>query len=394
MDSLKLRPDVDTFVRATEHHLRNEFMDAARLYVECIANNYRKPESLLYLGILYLQNGHRDQGLSCVGTAKELGALHVDANMHALDAPFASSHNREAQHFSGSPEPYPRRPQGTVDDWRHCRMLAFTKVFAASSDTWLTIGDHYGHDALRIMDHGATNVTPSSLSLEQLSQGKAIYRFKQILQLNAENLSLPDKSFDYVVCKEALHHMPRPYLAIYEMLRVARKAVFIVAEPSDPQIDWKPDDKPLKLTRSFFNDPRIGPCFNYLNAEGDIVLSKFVDWWESGPLNYVYTFSEREFQKLAQGYGLPSFGTGQLNDFFDEKWAVKSAREDEEAFLKTKEQIALHDRLCDVSGMPKSRVHGLLFRETPKSSTLADLISYYGIKVNLTRTRFMPFRWP
>jgi hypothetical protein len=47
---------------------------------------------------------------------------------------------------------------------------------------------------------------------------------------NAECLTYPPQSFDVVICKEGLHHLPRPILGLYEMLRVCRKAA-IVIEP-------------------------------------------------------------------------------------------------------------------------------------------------------------------
>lgn len=49
---------------------------------------------------------------------------------------------------------------------------------------------------------------------------------------NAESLSFRDNEFEVAFCKEAYHHFPRPFLALYEMLRVASKAV-VLAEPND-----------------------------------------------------------------------------------------------------------------------------------------------------------------
>jgi hypothetical protein len=49
---------------------------------------------------------------------------------------------------------------------------------------------------------------------------------------NGEKLSLPDHSFDLVLVKEGLHHLSRPVLGLYEMLRVCRQAV-IIMEPFD-----------------------------------------------------------------------------------------------------------------------------------------------------------------
>lgn len=49
---------------------------------------------------------------------------------------------------------------------------------------------------------------------------------------NCESISLNSRSFDLVFCKEGLHHLARPVLGLYEMLRICRKAAIII-EPYD-----------------------------------------------------------------------------------------------------------------------------------------------------------------
>ncbi|MFN9913024.1 MAG: class I SAM-dependent methyltransferase, partial [Pirellulaceae bacterium] len=49
---------------------------------------------------------------------------------------------------------------------------------------------------------------------------------------NAENLDFPNHSSDYVLIKEALHHCPRPWLALHEAFRVCKKGVVFV-EPCE-----------------------------------------------------------------------------------------------------------------------------------------------------------------
>ncbi|MDH3213302.1 MAG: class I SAM-dependent methyltransferase [Myxococcales bacterium] len=49
---------------------------------------------------------------------------------------------------------------------------------------------------------------------------------------NSESLSLDSRSFDLVLCKESLHHLARPALGLYEMLRVCRRAALWI-EPYD-----------------------------------------------------------------------------------------------------------------------------------------------------------------
>ena len=63
----------------------------------------------------------------------------------------------------------------------------------------------------------------------------------EYLMLNAENTGIPSASFDLVFCKAGLHHCARPVAALYEMLRICRKAVAFV-EPYEPALgaifDW------------------------------------------------------------------------------------------------------------------------------------------------------------
>lgn len=53
---------------------------------------------------------------------------------------------------------------------------------------------------------------------------------------NCERLAFASGSFDLVFCKESLHHLPRPVLGLYEMLRVCRGAALFL-EPFDSQLD-------------------------------------------------------------------------------------------------------------------------------------------------------------
>ncbi len=82
-----------------------------------------------------------------------------------------------------------------------------------------------------------------------------------------ENLSFSDDTFDYTYVKEALHHLPRPILGLYELLRVGKNGV-IVMEPNDSFI-----------TRIA---TRLGLA-QKIEGEG----------------NYVYRISKRDVEKIA-----------------------------------------------------------------------------------------------
>jgi len=81
---------------------------------------------------------------------------------------------------------------------------------------------------------------------------------------NAESLSYPDGSFDLVFCKEGLHHLARPMLGLYEMLRVCRKAVIIV----EPYETWLGNIlEKFNLTSVYekkLKRPNIGSRNNYV----------------------------------------------------------------------------------------------------------------------------------
>src|SRR5208282_3906252 len=47
-------------------------------------------------------------------------------------------------------------------------------------------------------------------------------------QQNAECLNFPSRSFDIVFCKEGLHHLARPTLGLYEMLRTCKRAAVFI----------------------------------------------------------------------------------------------------------------------------------------------------------------------
>src|SRR5213075_2707793 len=98
--------------------------------------------------------------------------------------------------------------------------------------SWVTIGDgRCASDARYIRSCGrsvlATDIAPQLLRVAKERGAIDDYRAE-----NAESLSFVDEQFDFALCKEAYHHFPRPMIALYEMLRVARVGVVLI-EPYD-----------------------------------------------------------------------------------------------------------------------------------------------------------------
>jgi len=106
-----------------------------------------------------------------------------------------------------------------------------------------------------------------------------------------ENLSYPDNYFDFTYIAAALHHLPRPNVGLYELLRVSKYGL-IVIEPND---SW--------LTR-------LAAKFGFAQE-----IEK------SG--NYVYRYSKREIQKITNSL----FYKYEIDRFFAVHRIAKSKSE-------------------------------------------------------------------
>ncbi len=199
----------------------------------------------------------------------------------------------------------------TADFWLHNRMYEAVDCISDKNSSWLTVGDgRWGLDSIRMKKRGIRQVLPTDLCETLLKESKERGFIENYSVENAEKLSFKDNSFDYVFCKESYHHFPRPYIALYEMLRVASKAVFLV----------EPNDEPMAQSV---------PMKDYLRFKFEILLSKLKirkerpthyrkpvffqkkGYEESG--NYVYSISKREARKVMQGLDYPQMVYKEMN---------------------------------------------------------------------------------
>jgi SAM-dependent methyltransferase len=95
--------------------------------------------------------------------------------------------------------------------------------------TVLDVGSGTGRALLAIKEARpqvlCTGVEPSA-ELREHGHRKGIPQ-QDLIDGNAEHLSFPDGAFDMVCAFSVLHHVPKPTLVVSEMLRVARRAIFI-----------------------------------------------------------------------------------------------------------------------------------------------------------------------
>ena len=234
--------------------------------------------------------------------------------------------------------------ESSADFWRHSRAYECADLLlpeeAASS--WLTVGDgRWGLDSLRIKKKGYARTLPTDISPHLLKAAEERGLISAYALENAEALSFADASFDYVFCKESLHHFPRPWLALYEMLRVAGRGVFLI-EPNDPvgircsalSPIWG-FRQALRLTLALFIRRIRGHRTNA--AHHPPVRHRLFHGkpgWESAG-NYVYGFSRREYEKAALALNLPQLAVKGLNDHYVQGCEFEPADEAESAVFKT-----------------------------------------------------------
>jgi SAM-dependent methyltransferase len=180
-------------------------------------------------------------------------------------------------HFQG--------PTDNLDVWRQYRLMepVLERLSYTRERSWLTVGDGaYGLESIRMTRSGFTNVFPTDIDGKLLEVAKQRGLIDKYGVENGEQMSFADESFDYVLCKDSYHHMPRPMIALYEMLRIARNAVVLI-EPQDPWID-----PPIAEQQERAGYESVG--------------------------NYIYTVSKRELTKVAQGLDLPAYA---FKSYFD-----------------------------------------------------------------------------
>ena len=94
---------------------------------------------------------------------------------------------------------------GSEDNKRHFEMLAHGVELIESIDTGtiLTIGDRYCRDGAYLKKRLGCRVVASDLDLSRMIEAKKRGYVDDVLNVNAEKISLPDESFDVVFAKES-----------------------------------------------------------------------------------------------------------------------------------------------------------------------------------------------
>lgn len=249
---------------------------------------------------------------------------------------------------------------GTVNYWRHTRLFSpvLEVLIGLRNHSWLTIGDGAGLDAWRLMQAGFENVLATDLDETVLCQTRDSGRIANFSVENAEALSFADNSFDFVLCKEALHHMSRPYAAIYEFFRVARYGV-VVVEPQDHWIDW-----PCRTDATFPSYEAVG--------------------------NFVYEFSSRELEKIAYAMNITGVATRHLVDIYVTGCEFAYCVEGDAIWSETREKVEQATLEMKAGTIKPNYVQGIFFKNTV-TPELFEMLASQNPEWRFLRTDTNPF---
>lgn len=226
----------------------------------------------------------------------------------------------------------------------HQLFWGLTTPLIQAGASWLTVGDMYGADANYLIKQG-TDAIPSDLTDSFLKIAAEKGFLKKYTIQNVEKLTYADNSFDFVYCKEAYHHFPRPAIGFYEMLRVSSRGI-ILQEP----VDIISKIPALVFLRNILD--RISP---YLLRK---IWKNQYSYETVG--NFVFKVSEREFEKMAAALNLPMVAYKGFN-------LNHAATGLSELFLKLK------NLLCWLSIAPHEHLSAVIFKTEPDQPTLDRL---------------------
>ena len=278
----------------------------------------------------------------------------------------------------------------TVDYWRHERMYACVDPLLKTDTvaTWLTVGDgRYGRDAWYLGQQGA-RVVASNLSDDLLKEGKAAGLIKEYARENAESLSFPDGSFDYVFCKESFHHFPRPMLALYEMIRVARKGVVLI-EPNEAPVLGGVKFILKRILKRLLMLRGASVRAKLRTDDTSVFLPYGNSYEDSG--NYVYSLSEREVEKVALGLNFPAVAFKGLNDWYLRGVEDETFHPSSKLLNEIQLKINQADRRANrgLSLGASILLVACIFKQSPSNSTTDELKKIGFRIINLPRNPYV-----
>jgi ubiquinone/menaquinone biosynthesis C-methylase UbiE len=284
--------------------------------------------------------------------------LNTPANFHEQSYQLHESENKlENQTLTELQKAWFR--DDTVAYWRMMRPFIYLSHFIQNlkGSKWLTLGDgRFGLDSIALKRvEPSLNVIPTDISTDQLEYARRENLINSYAKVNAENIDFGNDSFDYVLCKESYHHFPRPFLALYEMLRIAKKAVILI-EPNDKKDTQWPREIVLQF-KHFIK--RIA---------GRKILP--LDTWNFEVVgNYIYSVSKRDMEKFALGLNLPGLAFRYYNDYY-EKGVEFAPAPRSPLFKKVNKKIKVANLTCKWGFSVYTSIMIIIFKQPPDTNDI------------------------
>jgi ubiquinone/menaquinone biosynthesis C-methylase UbiE len=251
--------------------------------------------------------------------------------------------------------------EDNVDYWRHERMYQSIAPILHKNSKWITIGDgRFGLDSIKLKKiEPSLDILPTDISIESLEFAKNSGLIFKYGIVNAEAIEFPDNEFDYSFCKESFHHFPRPYIALYEMIRVSKKGIVFI-EPNEHYfqpfiLDFAYSFKNL-LKRLLGMKPHHKDKWNYETAG-----------------NYIYSLSKREIEKVALGLNLPAIAFKNFNDYYESGVEFAKKEISSRVFRKVKKKIHNRDKACKYGLSSSTSIALIIFKEFPDNKEIEQL---------------------
>ncbi|MGL4364837.1 MAG: class I SAM-dependent methyltransferase [Bacteroidales bacterium] len=240
---------------------------------------------------------------------------------------------------------YPQETDG-LDYQLLTASLAHLHPFLAKKSRWLTIADFRGFEA-HYLKKKHQEVMASDLIDNILKVAKDRGFIDDCTAVNVEQIPFKDNTYDYVFCREALHHFPKAFWGLYEMIRVAKKAA-IICEPQDI-LGKAPWLMLLKNILDIFNVKWINKIWKNRFSFETVG-------------NYVFKISERDIEKIAMGLGLPCIAFKGYNLF---PWTKHPHKE----MLK----IKCYNILTALHLLPYRFLSCVIFKEMPTPIEISEM---------------------
>ncbi len=247
----------------------------------------------------------------------------------------------------------------TVDAWLHQRMhQSLDPILKADPNAkWLTVGDgRYGNDAKYILEQGC-DALASDISDTLLKEAKDIGYISKYKKENAESLSFQDSEFDYIFCKESYHHFPRPMLALYEMLRVAKKGVLLI-EPNDAYINNRLSEILFRNLKHFIKGLLRRNVSRHIFEDGG---------------NYVFNISRREIEKVALGLNYRIIAFKGINAAYYGGVEYEKLSENGPLQKRVRLRIDIADFFCKLRFLDYAVLAAIIFKQEPSEEMFQQL---------------------